>query len=87
MTFTYIATPTGTAPDGTPTSCTQTHEVWYLDQTAVAARARLAADHGSGVALWALGYEPSWVWDAIKSAYPPPTTTPATSAATAAPAP
>lgn len=75
MTFTYTSTPTGTAADGSTTTCTQTHEVWFLDQTAIGERARLAAEHGSGVALWALGYEPSWAWDAIRAAYPPPTAT------------
>jgi hypothetical protein len=83
MTFTYTSTPTGPAADGSQTSCTQTHEVWYLDQTAVGDRARLAAEHGSGVALWALGYEPTWAWDAIRAAYPPPPTATAAPAATA----
>lgn len=83
MMFTYTSTPTGTALDGSQTSCTQTHEVWYLDQTAVGERARLAAEHGSGVALWALGYEPSWAWDAIKAAYPPPTAVTTVTEATA----
>jgi spore germination protein YaaH len=91
MTFTYTSTPTGAAADGSQTSCTQTHEVWYLDQTAIGERARMAAEHGSGVALWALGYEPEWAWEAIRAAYPPPTPaiaqTTATVSPTVAPAP
>lgn len=84
MTFTYTASPSGQAADGTTTTCTQTHEVWYLDQTSIAQRARLAADHGSGVAFWALGYEPPWAWDALLSVYPPPTTTSPAGAVSAA---
>jgi spore germination protein YaaH len=74
MQFTYTDTASGTAADGTTTSCTMVHSVWYLDAIAIGDRARLAAEHGSGIALWALGYEPVWAWEAINAAYPPTTT-------------
>lgn len=82
MTFTYNETRTGAATDGSSTSCTVTHTVWYLDAVAVDARAQLAADHGAGVALWALGYETQATWDALGSVYAPPTTTAATASPT-----
>jgi len=51
--------------------CTQTHTVWYLDRDAIADRARRATDAGAGVAVWALGYDASWSWDALGSVVAP----------------
>ncbi len=51
--------------------CTQTHTVWYLDDVAIADRARRATDAGAGVALWALGYDAGWTWSALRSEVAP----------------
>ena len=51
--------------------CTETHTVWYLDDVAIADRARRATDVGAGVALWALGYDTGWTWSALRSEVAP----------------
>jgi spore germination protein YaaH len=48
-------------------SCTVTRTVFYLDEFAVAERARVAAEAGAGVALWAIGMDETWTWSALRS--------------------
>jgi spore germination protein len=48
-------------------SCTVTRTVFYLDEFAVAERARVAVEAGAGVALWALGMDESWTWSGLRS--------------------
>ena len=38
----------------------------YLDELAVSERARMAAQSGAGVALWALGMDETWTWSALR---------------------
>jgi spore germination protein YaaH len=39
------------------------HEVWYVDQQSLAARAAVATSLGMGIALWRLGEEDQSVWE------------------------
>jgi hypothetical protein len=48
-------------------SCTVTRAVSYLDEFAVAERARVAVEAGAGVALWAIGMDETWTWSALRS--------------------
>lgn len=38
------------------------HRVWYLNAQAIAARLRIAREHGLGVGLWRLGEEDQSLW-------------------------
>lgn len=61
-----LGTATATAGAVRLGSCTVTRTVSYLDEFAVAQRARTAVDAGAGVALWALGMDESWTWSALR---------------------
>jgi spore germination protein YaaH len=39
------------------------HEVWYVDQQSLAARAQLASSLGLKVGLWRLGHEDQRIWE------------------------
>jgi spore germination protein len=39
------------------------HEVWYVDQQSLGARATLASSLGLGVGLWRLGSEDQSIWE------------------------
>jgi hypothetical protein len=62
-----LGTATATAGAVRLGSCTLTRTVFYLDEFAVAERARVAAEAGAGVALWAIGMDETWTWSALRS--------------------
>jgi hypothetical protein len=62
-----IGTATATAGAVRLGSCTVTRTVTYLDEFAVAERARVAVDAGAGVALWAIGMDETWTWSGLRS--------------------
>jgi len=62
-----LGTATATAGAVRLGSCTATRTVSYLDEFAVAERARVATEAGAGVALWALGMDESWTWSGLRS--------------------
>lgn len=62
-----IGTATATAQAVRLGSCTVTRSVWYLDEFAVAERARVAVAAGAGVALWAIGMDEGWTWSGLRS--------------------
>lgn len=47
-------------------ACTITRTVWYLDGQALAARTQVAVDAGAGIAVWAMGFDAGWTWDALR---------------------
>jgi spore germination protein YaaH len=61
-----IGTATATQGAVRMSKCTRTRTVWYLDAVAIADRAARATDAGAGVAVWALGYDAWWSWDALR---------------------
>jgi spore germination protein YaaH len=52
-------------------ACTITRTVWYLDGQALASRTALAVDAGAGIAVWAMGFDAGWTWDALRSQLAP----------------